>query len=358
MRRARGLLIVLAALAAGPAAAGDLPARLRAAETALATATGAEERLVALGALAGAHEAALVELRARLRELHAGREALEARLAPADGARLIAVAALERAVRAPRPAWLVHPGGALAAARGTMLLGAIAGGHTEAVAGLRADLAALDALARAQREALALAADALAGLERTRREAALASPPGTPAVLPSDAALAAAAEDVATLVAVLETAAMAPDSATAQAEAFAARRGQLPLPALAEGDAVAEEARLVLAAPAYAGVRSPALATVRHVGPLGPRGHVVVLEPAPRLLLVLQGLGEVTVSAGAIVPEGAPLGTLGGPAPSSEDLLIDASTTGGTLPRVRLYIEVWNDGRPEHAAAWFRSGPG
>lgn len=353
MRLAAGLMLAVALMAPARLAGADPASRLREAEAALAAATEPRARLAALGAAAAAHEAVLGALRASLRAIHIRRSTLQTRIGPADGARLAALAALDRAIRAPRPAWIVHPGGPLAAARGTLLLGDLAARHTEATAALGADLAGLDALGRAQDEALAFAAQALAGIERTRRAAILASPPQGARTAPPEAAIAAAAEDVATLVAVLDGIAALPQPAPGALPDFTAMRGALPLPALGDVAETGAGERLVLTVSAWAGVRSPALATVRHVGALGLRGMVVVLEPAPGYLLVLHGLGSVTVGPGQIVDPGALLGTLGGPPPSSEELLIDATVSGGALPEVRLYIELWHDGRPLQAAAWF-----
>lgn len=349
-------LLAALALAPAPGAADDPAALLRLAEERLAAARSGPERLAALGAAAGAQEAALALLRAGLRAMPARAEALRAQLGPTDGARLAALAALHRAAHTGAAARLVHPGGPLGAARATMLLGAAAGALTERTAALDGAIAALEALEAERRAALVLLGEALAATEATRLAVAEAlARRQAPALAEADRLLAKAlAEPGATFgdLAVL-LARLAPDDTEARAQrtAFDAARGRLPLPV--SGEAEAKGATLAVRAPAWAMVRAPWLATVRHAGAVGPVGGVIVLETAPGTLVVLRGLGQTQRQAGEVVRAGEPLGSLGGPLPTSEEFLIDATHGAGTPPPETLYIDLWRDGVAEMAGRWF-----
>jgi Membrane-bound metallopeptidase len=103
----------------------------------------------------------------------------------------------------------------------------------------------------------------------------------------------------------------------------------------------------------YALVRAPALATLRHVGPLPGRGLAAALEPADGLLIVLSGLDRVDRAPGEILRAGEPLGAMGGPPPSAEEFLIDASRAEASIPTETIYIETWRDGAPADPETWF-----
>jgi septal ring factor EnvC (AmiA/AmiB activator) len=108
-----------------------------------------------------------------------------------------------------------------------------------------------------------------------------------------------------------------------------------------------------VAAPAYALVRAPMLATLRHVGRLRGRGLTAVLEPRAGELIVLSGLGSVDRAPGEALAAGEPLGAMGGPPPAADEFLIDASAMTGTIPQETLYIEVRRAGAPVDPATWF-----
>jgi septal ring factor EnvC (AmiA/AmiB activator) len=91
-------------------------------------------------------------------------------------------------------------------------------------------------------------------------------------------------------------------------------------------------------------VTAPWAGTVRYAGPLAGRGQVVILEPDEDILLVMVGLGALLVETAAILPQGAPLGTM--PAQTG-----DASSGGGRGQT--LYFEMREQGKPIDPAAWF-----
>lgn len=350
------LAVVILGLAASSAAAAEGPAALlRAAQARLAE---GGDSLAALGAAISAQEAALAVLRAGLRTMPARQAAAAEALGPADGQRLAAVAALDRVLRAPEAARLVHPGGPLAAARAASLLAGAGAALTDEVTRLREAATALAQIEAEHRGATALLTEALSGmaaakarLQRAMQERPRAAPDPSRQLLAT--ALAEASATLGDLALLLDHLAPSTAEIERQRQDFAARRGRLPLP-VADGVAVAAtDGGIAVEAPAYATVVSPVLASLRHVGPVGLLGEVLVLEPAPGAMIVIRGLAEVYRSAGEVVQPGEPLGHLGGPPPRGEDFLIDATTLGGTLPRESFYIELWRDGGAELTAEWF-----
>lgn len=331
-----------------PAAAPGRPhpvlERLRAAEAALAAAADPRGRLAALGEAAASQEAALLALRAELRALAPRRVAAVAarRAAQEDG--FAAASALDRLARTPGPAWFVHPGGPVAAARAGMLLGDAAGdlARRAQVAGQAAE--ALAALEAEGRRAGAAAAEALGAMRATRAAIAEAleargAPPADPDAGPRDAAtLAAAAGALAALLA-----------ATAAPEPLP---GGLPPPV--PGRLLrADDDGAAIAAPAWSVVRAPATATLRHAGEVGGLGLVAVLEPAPGVLIVLRGLSRIWRAPGETLLAGEPLGAMGGPPPTGEEFLFEATAGRGAVADETLYIEVRQGGMPANPAGLF-----
>jgi septal ring factor EnvC (AmiA/AmiB activator) len=357
MRAALALLLALA----GPAAAEtvDLAERLRAAAAALAEDGPDARRRAALDEAAAAQEAALAALRADLRAVATRRAALAATLAARDGAAFAALAALDRLGRAPPAAFLAHPAGPLAAARAASALAVAAPEVERAAATARA---ALDGLrgAEAAREAALAALRAAAGdLHATRAE--IENLLDRRSGAPSD--LAAAVEAVAgrgrAAADALEAAPGAAATAAEAAAAFAAAKGALPPPvegrvAARFGAAGPRGARtgLELAAPAWSLARAPWTSTLRYAGPIGDRGLVAILEPAPGALLLLGGLVRVDRGVGETIMTGEPVGAIGGPPPESAEFLVEASG-GRETPEENLYIELRIGGEPTDPEPWF-----
>ncbi|HVG49859.1 MAG TPA: peptidase M23, partial [Rubellimicrobium sp.] len=101
-------------------------------------------------------------------------------------------------------------------------------------------------------------------------------------------------------------------------------------------------------------VSVPVTATLRFRGPLLDYGTVAILEPAPGTLFVLAGLAEVYGDAGEILPEGAPLGLMGGETPDAHAILTGGPVAGDAAPKESLYLEVREGGVPVDPATWFR----
>lgn len=70
-------------------------------------------------------------------------------------------------------------------------------------------------------------------------------------------------------------------------------------------------------------------------------------------MVVLAGLGQVFVTEGEVVAQGAPLGLMGGSAPHSQAFLIPVQDGGQSDHSETLYIEVRENGSPVDPAGWF-----
>ena len=114
-----------------------------------------------------------------------------------------------------------------------------------------------------------------------------------------------------------------------------------------------ERPGVILATRPQALVTAPAAATLRFAGELLDYGQVAILEPAPDVLIVLAGLGEVYGEAGQILPEGAPVGLMGGTPPPAHAILSDAALLAGATRSETVYLEVREGGSPVDPATWF-----
>ncbi|HUF57782.1 MAG TPA: peptidoglycan DD-metalloendopeptidase family protein, partial [Thermohalobaculum sp.] len=142
---------------------------------------------------------------------------------------------------------------------------------------------------------------------------------------------------------------------------FEDARGELPLPVVGRVTARFGDpdplgrggAGWSVEAAPFAQVSAPWDGTVRYAGPLGRYGKVVVLEPESGYLIVLAGLGRVDREVGEVVLAGEKLGDLGGPMPSADEFLFEATTDDDLIGRETLYLELRRRGEPLDPAAWF-----
>jgi septal ring factor EnvC (AmiA/AmiB activator) len=268
--------------------------------------------------------------------------------------------------RSPGTALLLHPEGPLATARAGMIL-------SDAAPALQAEA-----------ETLRLRLDALREVEALEARAGQSLREGLTSVQDARADLAAAAaartalprayteDPVATALLMASTASLQEFAAgldqTVDERLSAAptdaseRAGTLPLPVAGtvlrrpgEPDA-AGVARpgVVIATEPRAMVTVPATATLRFRGPLLDYGTVAILEPAPGTLIVLAGLAQVWGDAGEILPEGSPLGLMGGETPSADAILSDSESRGDGGGPESLYLEVRDAEGPVDPGTWFR----
>ena len=373
MRQALALLLLLAPPLPGAAqeqgtaeAAARAAGRLREAAAMMEQAGGAGDRLAALTGTVRAYEEGLALLRDTLRRVAAEKARIEAELAAdREGiARLLGV--LQSMGQAPEPVLMLHPSGPLDTARAGMMLADVTPALQAKAEELRAKAATLSEIeatqgqaARTLREGLsnvqeARAALAAAAADRTELPRAYTEDPVATALLMASAeSLDAFAEGLGQTVD--QQVSAPPDEATA-------RKGTLPLPVPGtvlrrpgEPDA-AGVARpgVVIATEPRALVSVPVTSTLRFRGPLLDYGTVAILEPAPGTLFVIAGLGQVFGDAGEILPEGAPLGLMGGETPDADAILTGGPATGDAARAESLYLEVRDAGEPVDPGTWFR----
>ncbi|MEM7670976.1 MAG: peptidoglycan DD-metalloendopeptidase family protein, partial [Pseudomonadota bacterium] len=334
---------------------------LQEAETALTRASGPKAQLAALGAAVSAQEAALSAFHSGLRAIALEDQALTVGLDQDRAHMADYLGALQTISRAPKSALLVFPDGPTRAARAGMMLAEIVPALDRRMSGLRAKLDALRDLRALQEAARIETRGALAGLQdlrlRTKRALKGRDDPASGVEFRTQAEAARnRAQDLDQLAAVLETSA----AATSPATDFGEPSGDLPLPVtgrLVAGFGAAEVERqrfgIVVQAPAYAQVTTPADATVRYAGPLVGFGQVVVLEPAADWLIVISGLDAVDRVVGETVLAGEKIGDLGGPLPTSEEFLMDMTNQDDQISPETVYIEMRRRDKPIDPAPWF-----
>lgn len=338
------------------------------AEQALESARDRGARRAAIGLAVEAHEAALVALRSGLRSLASEDRDLVDALGDERERMAAILGALQSLARAPRSALFAHPKGALAAARTAAMIGEMTPRLQAEMAEIGRRLDALRSLRLGQEIARAEARGTLAALQalraesnrlRSDRAARRRSDRETREALALQAEEARArARDLDQLAETLRA------SLTAQtAVPFSEQRGRLVPPVIGRVSGrfggVDPWGRtgqgLSFTAPAYAEVRAPAAGTVRYAGPLIDYGEVVILEPEGEWLIVLAGLANIDRRVGETVLAGERIGDLGGPLPSSEEFLLEAS---GSVPKIDtsdLYVELRRAGTALDPAPWFES---
>jgi septal ring factor EnvC (AmiA/AmiB activator) len=368
MRPLALILALLGAPAAGQeagTAARQAAAALEQASVALDKAEGARDRVAALTETVRAFEDGLAAMRDGLRDA-AIRETELSRTLDAketEVAQLLGV--LSALGGQARPQTLVHPQGPLATARAGMLVSAVTPGLAAEAGHLKADLEEVTALRRLQENAASVLQDGLADLQRARTalSQAIADRTDLPRRFTADpvrtAILIEAAETLDGFASGLSQ--IAEDETEQALKPIADRKGRLPLPARGvilrrpgEPDA-AGVARpgLVLATEPGALVTTPAAATVRYTGPLLDYGLVAILEPQRELMFVLAGLDRVFGETGAVLPEGSPVGMMGGAVAGAGALLSPSGEGAGASGSETLYIEVREGEVPVDPLTWF-----
>jgi septal ring factor EnvC (AmiA/AmiB activator) len=373
IRTALALCLTLA----GPAAAQDDPARAATAAAArleeaarlLDRAESGRDRVDALTETVRAYEDGLSALRDGLRRAAIRTRAIELDLEArrAEVAQLLGV--LTTLSAAPAPVLLLHPTGPTGTARSGMILSDVTPAlHAEAEA-LRAQLEELVLMRTLQEDAARTLASGLDGAQQAR--AALSDAIAERTDLPRRFS-----EDrigMATLLAATDTLAAFADGLpiTIGTEGPAASPpapvpGTLPLPVAGtllrdydQPDAAGiRRPGWIVATRPGALVTAPAAATIRYAGPLLDYGQVIILEPAPDLLIVLAGLAVVYGTPGEVIPAGTPVGLMGGADDADVQLIL--TETAGTLPDTRsetLYVEVRDGQSAVDPGAWFASRP-
>lgn len=367
----RTLALVLSLWAGGAAAQGAAEAaeqaarQLEAASIALNEARSSEDRIAALTETLQAYEEGMTALRdglrrAAIRERTLTRD-LDAR--SDEVARLLGV--LQRMGRAPTPLLMLHPAGPTGTARSGMILADVTPGLQDKVAQLRAQLEEVETLRTLRADALetlqqgmTAAQEARAALseavsDRTELPRRFSEDPVQTALLLSNTETLAA---FASSLSETEATADAPPAPDATA-----LKGQLALPVdgqvlrrSGEDDAAGiKRPGILIATRPRALVSAPVAATVRYAGPLLDYGNVIILEPAQDVLWVFAGLDRVFGKIGQVLPEGAPVGLMGGDTGDAQAILTKTRQGAASNRPETLYLEVRDGQGATDPAAWF-----
>jgi septal ring factor EnvC (AmiA/AmiB activator) len=235
---------------------------------------------------------------------------------------------------------------------------------------LRADLEEVATLQTLQEEAASRLASGLQGAQeaRTALSQAVSDRTDLPQRFVADpvrmAILLDAAETLDAFAAQLDQ--LSETSVAVDLPPIGDRQGLLPLPVQGELIRAAGEADaagvirpgIVLATRERALVTSPTAATIRYLGPLLDFGLVAILEPEPDLLFVMAGLDTAYGEIGQVIPEGSPVGLMGGQSAQTGDIVSQSGDRAGNSRPETLYIEVRQGGAPVDPLDWFTTDKG
>ncbi|MCP4820550.1 MAG: peptidoglycan DD-metalloendopeptidase family protein [Shimia sp.] len=369
-------LAVVTALAASPGRTDANPAdaarsaaeQLEAASVALGKAKGSRDRVKSLTGVVHAYEAGLTALRAGLRRAAIREAQLSKQLKSQEVeiARLLGV--LQTMGQDQSPVMLLHPDGPEGTARAGMILADVTPALETRAAAVRRDLEEVTILRSLQEGAAETLQEGLAGAQAARQELskAIADRTDVPKRFTEDPV------QTALLIASTETLeGFASALVDLQVEGMSeidlpditGRKGALALPVEArvlrragEADAAGiTRPGLVLATRPNALVTAPTAATIRYRGPLLDYGNVMILEPQPGYLFVIAGLAQVYGGVGEVVPEGTPVGLMGGNDPEVGAILSQSSEGTGQDRTETLYIEVREGKSPVDPETWFKT---
>ncbi|WP_372885216.1 murein hydrolase activator EnvC [Shimia sp.] len=375
-RRALPTLLALL-LGAGAAGAGISPAeaareaarQLERASLSLQQAEDARDRVAALTRTVKGFEAGLAALReglrrAAIREAQIGREL---KVQEDEIARLLGV--LQSMGHSAAPALLLHPQGPMGSARSGMILADVAPALEARAARLRRDLEEVAILRDLQQSAAEDLQGGLRGVQdaRSALSQAIADRTDLPRRFADDpvktALLIASTETLEGFASGLSLIQTETASRAAELPDITDRMGTLPLPVEASvlrqaGEADAAGIRrpgMLLATRPNALVVSPTAATIRYRGPLLDYGNVMILEPQAGLMLVLAGLAVVYGETGQVIPEGSPVGLMGGDEAQIGAILSTSGDDTGNRRTETLYIEVRQGKDAVDPEIWFRT---
>ncbi|WP_273691092.1 murein hydrolase activator EnvC family protein [Ketogulonicigenium vulgare] len=365
-------ILLLAALAAPVAAqqnttdvARAAAEALEAASTRLHNAQTAEDRIAALSETLHAYEDGLNALREGLRRVAVRKTTLMTSFNARAGEIGDLLATMQTMERTPTQLHMLHPTGVVGTLRAGMLMGEIAPALDAEAADLRAQLQELNDLELLQNSAATTLEQGLAGAQSAREE--LASAMSNRADLPQrftedPIAMSLLLTSSETLAAFASGLSQTIDTELVEMDTEAWNRmGRLDLPVTGdilrrfnEQDAAGvRRPGLVIATRPNALVTTPIAATVRFVGPLLDMGVVVILEPAPNVLFIMTGLEQGFGAVGQIIPEGTPVGLMGGSSPDGDALLMQANSGSAQNLSETLYLEVREGQSAVDPAAWF-----
>lgn len=355
-------LLATPATAQTPSEAAQMAAeRLQIAQSSLEAADRRSDRVAALTETVQAYEAGLAALRDGLRRAAIRQRTLETDLATRSDevARLLGV--LQTMGRAPAPILLLHPSGPTGTARSGMMLADVTPALQDEVTALRTQLEEVAILRDLQSDALITLEDGLNGAQTARAalSAAISDRTDLPQRFtenPVQTALSLASTETLSAFATGLTDAQAstgPDARTV--------KGAIPLPVAGQVIRRFEEPDaagiirpgILIATRPRALVTTPVSATVRYAGPLLDYGNVVILEPAADTLWVIAGLAEVFGDVGQIVPDGTPIGLMGGIITDAQGILNESAQGSAGQRTETLYLEVRDMQSAVNPADWF-----
>lgn len=341
----------------------DATAQLDAAES-------ARDRVRALTEAVHAFETGLAAMRDGLRAASIRETELRRELNARDAEVTRLLAALSALGPDAGPRNFVHPDGPIGAARAGLLMASITPALTDAASDLRADVEEATALRQLQQDAANTLQTGLANIQiaRTALSQAMADRIDLPRKFTEDpvktALLIAATETLDGFAAGLSQ--ISENEADLDLPAASNRKGQLPLPVAGEilrrageidAAGVARPGVLIATRP-RALVTTPAAAIIRYRGPLLDYGLVSILEPEPDILFVFAGLDTVFGETGQVLPEGSPVGLMGGPVGETNDIQSPSGERAGEALSETLYIEVRLGDTPEDPLGWFAEDKG
>ena len=99
-------------------------------------------------------------------------------------------------------------------------------------------------------------------------------------------------------------------------------------------------------------VTSPVVSTILYAGPLLDYKMVSILEPDEGVLLIFAGLDQVFVKPGQIIPKSGPIGLMGSRNTNSKNFITEKELNSGRLSQ-SLYIEVRVNDKPQDPFDWF-----
>jgi septal ring factor EnvC (AmiA/AmiB activator) len=362
------ILAVICALIAAPLsaqtpaeAAFAAAAQLQDARATLQAAQGRSDRVAALTDTVQAYEAGLAALRDGLRRAAIRQRTLETDLAARSDevARLLGV--LQTIGRVPAPILFLHPSGPTGTARSGMMLADVTPALQDEVTALRGQLEEVAVLRGLQTDALTVLRDGLQGV-RTARSAlstAISDRTDLPQRFLADpiqtAVLLASAQTMDAFAAGLA------QTQVGGGPAASSVKGAIPLPVVgqvirqfneADGAGIIRPGVLIATRP-RALVSTPVSATIRYAGPLLDYGTVIILEPAADTLWVIAGLAEAFGEVGQIVPDGTPIGLMGGNITTAQAILNESAQGSAGERTQTLYLEVRDRQGVVNPADWF-----
>ncbi|MCR9108315.1 peptidase M23 [Marivita sp. XM-24bin2] len=351
-------------------AARNAMAQLEQATAKLDAAENARDRVRALTETVQAFEIGLAAMRDGLRAASIRETELRRALNARDAEVTRLLAALSTLGPDARPQNFVHPDGPIGAARAGLLMASVTPALSEAAADLRADVEEATVLRQLQQDAANTLQTGLANIQkaRTALSQAMADRTDLPQKFTEDsvktALLIAATETLDGFAAGLSQ--ISENEADLDLPSARNRKGQLPLPVAGEvlrraGETDAAGVTrpgVLIATRPRALVTTPTAATIRYRGPLLDYGLVSMLEPEPNMLFVFAGLDSVFGETGQVLPEGSPVGLMGGPASETNDIQSPSSERAGEALSETLYIEVRLGDTPEDPLGWFTENKG